>query len=234
MTFRFAAACLTAFGWLCVASAGAQQPLFRFEPPGELEPGSGQGLQDSTIYLPGIRFPVERAPAYLNSQVWRPGGQRGGGGGQCDSRNYAYPWRDNYCEARSWDMPMCPSGAGHQGVDIRPATCRADLHWAVAAEDGVIAQIGRYSVTLQTPRGTIYRYLHLNTNQLAVRELDTVRRGQRIGQISNHFGGTPTTIHLHLDVKDTIRVGKVRRAVHVPPYASLVTAYRELLAADGR
>lgn len=214
---------------LSAVSVRANQAEPAFEAPGDLEPGSGQGFRDPTIFLPGIRFPIERAPAFLNSQVYRPGGKHGGGGSQGADRNYSYPWRDNYCESRSWPMPLCPSGTGHQGVDIRPSSFRPDLYWAVAAEDGVIAHIGQYSVTLQTPRGTLYRYLHVNMARLAVRELDRVRRGDRIGLVSNHFGGTPTTVHLHFEVKDTIVVSGVRRAVFLPPYASLVAAYRDLI-----
>ena len=42
-----------------------------------------------------MRFPIEVAPAYPNSQVYRPGGLYGGGGSQCDASNYDYPWQDN-------------------------------------------------------------------------------------------------------------------------------------------
>ena len=124
----------------CAIDAAYSQPVF--SPPGELEPGSGSGLRDNTIYFPNIRFPIEAAPAFLNSQVYRPGGMHGGGGGQCAGANYSYPWRDNYCETRSWAMPLCPSGKGHQGVDIRPGTCKADLHWAVAVADGEGVAVG--------------------------------------------------------------------------------------------
>jgi hypothetical protein len=94
------------------------------EPPGDLEPNSGTGRHDSTIYFPNIRFPLEQGPAYLNSQVYRPGGDHAGDGDQCDATNYSYPWRDNFCEARKWDVKFCPTGKGHQGNDIRPGTCK--------------------------------------------------------------------------------------------------------------
>ena len=37
----------------------------------------------------------------------------------------AYPWRDNFCEARSFNVGQCASGFGHQGQDIRPVACPA-------------------------------------------------------------------------------------------------------------
>jgi murein DD-endopeptidase MepM/ murein hydrolase activator NlpD len=214
------------FSALQLTAAEAQQ----FKDPGDLIPGSGRGVRDNTINYPTMRFPLERGPAYANSQVYNPGGMHGGGGGQCEGSNYNYPWRDNFCETRSRATPRCPSARGHQGQDIRPATCRADTHWAVAAADGVIVNVGSYSVTLQTPAGTMFRYLHLNMVRLNVRLLDRVRRGQRIGYVSNHFGGTPTTIHLHFEILDTVTSGSRRATVFMPPYADLVHSYKKLLA----
>ena len=100
---------------LCLVSAvtsGAASAQWRYEPAGALVGGSGRGRADGHVYAPGMRFPIERGPAYANSQVWGVGGSAGPGGSQCDGRNYSYPWRDNYCESRSWSMPMCPSGKG--------------------------------------------------------------------------------------------------------------------------
>ena len=143
---------------------------FTFAAPGDLAAGSGNGFPNGTVYLPGMRFPLEKAPAFPNSQVYGVGGLRqppGSSGGQCASANYSYPWRDNYCERRSWSMPLCPEGAGHQGQDIRPASCQKSVHWAVAAEEGQITAIGSYSVSLMGVSGTIHRYLHMDMSQLA-------------------------------------------------------------------
>lgn len=222
-----------ALAWLALylaSAAAAAQTAPRFSPPGELEPGSGRGVSDPSIYLRDIRFPIEQAPAFLNSQVWRKGGSQGPAGGQCDRANYSYPWRDNFCESRSWGMPLCPSGQGHQGQDIRPPTCEARTHWAVAAEAGKIVQVGKYSVSLQTPAGTVYRYLHLQMNALAVKRGDAVARGARIGRVSNDFDGAATTIHLHFDIKDSVHVGARSEVVFVPPYSSLRKAYERLLS----
>lgn len=203
---------------------------FEFLPPGDLVSGSGQGRADDTVYLPGMRFPLEEAPAFTNSQVYGVGGSQGPSGGQCNILNYSYPWQDNYCESRSWNMPLCPAGRGHQGVDIRPATCEKSVHAAVAAEAGEISGIGSYSVTLIGDSGTIYRYLHLDMARLSVSIGDEVSRGQRLGFISNDFGGTPTTIHLHFDMRQAVELedGSVI-ITYVPPYTSLVPAYEDLL-----
>jgi len=208
-----------------------------FDVPGKLSPtNSGAGrLGDRYIYAQNIRFPLERAPAYINSQVYGVGGLYGPKGrGQCDARNYQYPWKDNYCEKRSWKMPLCPGGKGHQGVDIRPASCNKDQHWAVAVEEGTITGVGRYTVYLRgKSTGTTYRYLHLNAKRLTVRVGQRVVRGQRIGLVSNNMGKGKTTIHLHFDMKQTLRFPDGSSAkVFVPPYSSLVDAYKRLL--DGR
>jgi murein DD-endopeptidase MepM/ murein hydrolase activator NlpD len=197
---------------------------FTYRPAGELVAGSGKGRVDTKVYAPGMRFPIEAAPAFANSQVWGAGGSMGPGGGQCATSNYSYPWHDNYCESRSWDMPLCPSGTGHQGQDIRPGTCAKDVHWAVAAADGTITNVGSYSVYLTAADGTRYDYLHMSG--VAVKVGDKVKRGQHMGKVSNVFGGTPTTTHLHFNLQQNVSgVGRV----YVPPYMSLVTSYQDLI-----
>lgn len=220
---------LLACALLVAASGTAHADEFTYEPPGVLVPGSGSGRVDDHVYVPGMRFPIEEGPAYPNSQVWGVGGSRGPSGSQCDARNYSYPWHDNFCESRSWDMPLCPSGNGHQGQDMRPSTCADNTHWAVAAEDGVITSIGTYSVYLVADAGTRHRYLHMNRASIIVREGQRVSRGDRLGRISNEFGGTPTTIHLHYDLYQNVAgVG----GVYVPTYMSLVRSYEELLGVE--
>ncbi|MFU8807427.1 MAG: M23 family peptidase, partial [Bradymonadaceae bacterium] len=134
---------------------------FTYNSAGDLVSGSGQGRVDENIYVPAMRFPIEAGPAYANSQVWGRGGMNGGGGSQCDAVNYSYPWRDNYCETRGWEMPLCPTGTGHQGQDIRAATCEANKHWAVAADAGEIIQISSYILYLYGDDDNVYSYLHL-------------------------------------------------------------------------
>lgn len=213
---------------LLPATALAQD--FTYNPPGQLVPGSGTGRADDNVYVPDMRFPIEVAPAYPNSQVWGRGGNFGPGGGQCDSQNYSYPWWDNYCESRSWTMPLCPSGTGHQGQDIRPSTCDRDTHWVVASEGGQVTDIGSYVVYVTSDSGTLHRYMHMNMNQLAVSRGQRVNKGDRLGLVSNHFGGTPTTIHLHWDIGQNIP--SAGGQVFVPTYMSLVRSYETLLGVE--
>jgi murein DD-endopeptidase MepM/ murein hydrolase activator NlpD len=214
-------------------------PAFPHEPAGALQPGTGSGYADRTVWSELMCFPLEEV-GWLNSQVWRKGGGMGPPGGQCDSSNYGFPWRDNFCESRSRTNPVCGAGQGHQGQDIRPKTCVKNVHWAVAAEPGVITDIGSYSVTLTASDAPyrVYRYLHLNPTTLAVSEGSTVTRGQRIGHVSNAFGDTPTTIHLHFELRVSAATalpdGSILAAkAFVPPYSSLVKAYERKLRAGG-
>ncbi len=210
------------------------QPVFSYYAPGALVPGSGAGFEEQIVHAPGIRFPIRSAPAYLQTQVFTFGGGVAGGD-QCDSRNFAYPWWDNFCETRTANRntPFCPVNRVHQGQDIRvgtPEDCNAlrrqspsmrGLHEVVAVEDGVISSIGSYTVKLRA-NGRIYNYMHLNMNRLAIAAGQAVQEGDLIGFVSNDFGGTPTTLHLHFEiVQNTAEHGWT----HVPPYLSLVEAY---------
>ena len=103
------------------------------------------------------------------------------------------------------------------------STAKADrtLHEVVAVEDGVISNVGSYSISLRAG-GRIYKYLHLNMAKLKVKTGDTVTAGQSLGFVSNDFGGSATTFHLHFEiVENTAGHGWA----HVPPYLSLVKAY---------
>ena len=205
-------------------TSGSASAQFTYRPPGELVSGSGRGRVDDRVYAPGIRYPVRDTPSFLNSQVWGVGGSAGPSGSQCDDRNFSYPWHDNYCETRSWSMPLCPAGEGHQGQDIRASSCRAGMHPAVAATDGMITNVGSYSVYLTASDGTRYDYLHMRP--VSVRVGQRVSRGDILGYVSNEFGGTPTTVHLHFNIRQSISgVG----SVYVPTYMSLVRAYEALV-----
>lgn len=202
------------------------------EPGGDLYPGSGTGATDPTLWAPDMRFPIETAPAFANSQVYGYGGYMAPGpGGQCDSRNYAYPWRDNFCETRSWTNGLCPAGKGHQGQDIRPATCVKKVHWVVAAETGTVTSIGSYTVFIQGESGRIYRYLHMDMDgvRALIHEGQAVARGQHIGKVSADFGGAATTIHLHFEVKAPVTTGGSTAVIFVPVYSSLTDSYGRLL-----
>lgn len=210
------------------------EPVFSYHAPGALLAGSGGGFAEQVVHAPGILFPIKSAPAYLQSQVFMYGGGVAGGD-QCDARNYDYPWRDNFCETRSANRgsPFCPVNRIHQGQDIRVGTAadcntlrrqsaaQRGIHEVIAVEDGVISSIGTYTVKLRG-EGSIYNYMHLNMNRLAVTAGQFVKAGDLIGYVSNDFGGTPTTIHLHFEITQNTASASW---VHVPPYLSLVEAY---------
>ncbi|MAQ16161.1 MAG: hypothetical protein CMN30_15390 [Sandaracinus sp.] len=210
---------LALLGGLVTASASAQ---FRYEPVGQLE--RSRGYTGSQIFARGMRFPLQQQPAYLNSQIYGVGGYMGPGGGQCDSRNYSYPWYDNFCEARTWTCPLCPTRQGHQGQDIRPATCANDRHATVATVPGRINDIG-YSINLIGDDGTKFTYLHTSRQQ--VRAGQRVNCGDVLSYVSNldKNGNGYTTYHLHFEIRKAIAgLG----FIPVSPYTSLVDAYQRM------
>ena len=170
---------------LAPSSASAAPDPF-YLPPGDLLPGSGEGVAEYTVFAPGMRYPLEAGPSFPNSQVYGNGGLNGPGGSQCDAVNYDYPWRDNYCETRTWDMPLCPSGQGHQGQDVRPATCENRKHWIVASAAGQVTSIGSYSVYVTTPAGQRFDYLHGALDTLVVSEGQELQAGDPIIKVSNN------------------------------------------------
>ena len=216
-------------------AAPAIEPSFQYFPAGSLIAGSGQGSPETMVFVPDLVFPIKEAPAHPQSQVYRYGGGVKGGD-QCDPRNFTAPWRDNYCESRSNSSTTayCSSKGIHLGQDIRVGTpdgCNAERatpaaererYVIVAVEDGYISNVGSYSVNLRGD-GRIYRYLHPNMAKLKVAMGQQVKKGDIIGYVSNDFGGTPTTLHLHFEIK-------VNTAEHgwqyVPPYTSLLAAYQ--------
>ncbi len=220
--------------------------VFSYMPVGELLPNSGPGHTDTTIYRPDIVFPLEDA-AFLNSQVYRYGGSQGSvngmEGGQCNAANYEYPWQDTFCESRSRSQIMCPDG-GHEGVDIRAATCipqSGAIHWAVAVEDGRIVGLegSKYTVKLQTEDGTLYRYMHLDMSQLAVSDGEFVVKGQRIGKVWNDFFNSSgeqvaTTYHMHFEMYQNYAPDNETDPVfdQVSPYMTLVSAYERKLRGE--
>jgi murein DD-endopeptidase MepM/ murein hydrolase activator NlpD len=183
-----------------------------------------------------MRFPIDRAPAFANSQVWGVGGTSGPPGSQGDARNYSYPWYDDFCEARQYATASCPTGKGHQGQDIRPAQC-CDSHGHLlqdtfvvdATENGTITSIGTYTVYLTGESGRLYRYLHMDMARLKVAKGQQVVRGQPLGYVSNYFGNSVTTFHLHFEIKTPVTRNGTTLYTWVSPYPSLVASYRKLL-----
>ena len=214
----------------------AQQ--FKYKKPGHLESGD-KGRETMKVWVPGMRYPIRQAPSYANSQVWGHGGSQGPGGSECDSANYSYPWWDNYCEPRRWDMPLCPGGKGHQGQDIRPKGCDDSKYWAVAAEKGTIIDDTGTAIKLKTASGRTHRYLHMNLSTVVVDVGDKLQPGDKIGKVSDYTGGQyGTTIHLHYDFKQYVKNdpksgGSVKSTVFIPTYMSLVDSYMRLLGNGG-
>ncbi len=215
--------------------------VFSYLPVGDLLPESGPGFVDDTVYRDDIAFPTADR-AYLNSQVYRYGGFYGSvngmEGGQCNAANFAYPWQDTFCEKRSREQALCPGG-GHEGVDIRPASCAKETHTAIAVEDARVVDVRRHWVTLQTADGTLYNYLHLDMGNLDVSFGDSVAKGDPIGVISNDFyksDGTSvaTTIHLHFEMYENYVAtdGEEPLFTKVNPYLTLVAAYDRKLRGE--
>ncbi len=216
-------------------------PTFTYYAPGQLIARTGfrgnSGRADDTVYS-AIRFPLAETPAFANTQYY----QRRVAGGIT-----GYPWRDNFCEGRSFPVTQCPAGMGHQGQDIRAAECsrtstgtdRCGEHHddVVAVRDGTILRArGQEAVYLvvNTPTEHIrFRYLHMRPKLLDAADVMSGRRvtaGEplgRIGNFSQHENGT--SYHLHFDVQVLTRAGWV----FVNPYTTLVSAYERLIGARG-
>jgi MYXO-CTERM domain-containing protein len=61
---------------------------------------------------------------------------------------------------------------------------------------------------------------------LLIKQGQRVKRGDPMGKVSNQFGTSSTTVHLHFNIFQNVAgVG----AVYVPPYLSLAQAYDTLL-----
>jgi murein DD-endopeptidase MepM/ murein hydrolase activator NlpD len=219
---------------------------FAYYPPGDLDPhDASRGRKgDRKVYLPNIIFPLRLAPdqhPHMNSQIWGHGGSgyggKGGtGGSECDPINYdPMLQRDTYCEIRSWSMPMCPGGTGHQGQDIRPPTCKNNAWEVVAVVDGIITQVtSNTTVRLKGADGTDYWYLHMHPQSITVKVGQSVKQGDVLGRVSSYMDGDPngTTTHLHFQVRQTIRVDRKILSVYVPGYTSLIAAYRKAKGLD--
>jgi len=247
-------------------------PTFTYYAPGDLLPGTGMrgqaGRSDPTVFAK-IRFPMAEAPSYVNSQVFMNWGEcdftgrvsLGGSGKDAsyrckvnsiplfrdESRNYAYPWRDNFCEHRYFAVSQCPGGLGHQGEDIRPSSCllrspdaeRCEpyQHNVVAVRDGLALRDpgdeALYLVVNVPGEHIRFRYLHMNPHLLDAASMVSGRAlaaGEVIGAVDNYqeFDGG-TSYHLHFDVQVPTREGWL----FVNPYMTLVAAYERLIGARG-
>lgn len=227
----------------------ALSPDFTYRAPGDLIARSGSrkqgGRVDYTSYSQ-IRFPLEKAPAFAHSQSF--GKRRSSdkldefAGGPT-----SYPWQDNFCEARSFGVGQCPSGFGHQGVDMRapcpahdegPEHCDAKQQPVVAVRDAVLIRSPKQqAATLQvnTRNEHIrFRYMHMNPATMDADDILNgrhVAEGEKIGVVSNYLDHpNGTTRHLHFDVQVFTRDGWL----WVNPYVTLVSAYERVIHGRGR
>jgi len=215
---------------------------FTYRPPGDIISGTGYhrqaGRADFNAYSQ-IRFPL-KAPAFIHSQKRRSGDNRS------DGPNSGYPWRDNFCEARSFSVGQCVNGYGHQGEDVRPGACRARIEGGCdprqqpvfAVRDGIVIRSPKQqAATLQINTRTEhirFRYMHMNPSALDADGVLNGRRvteGEKIGVVSNYLDHpNGTTRHLHFDVQVFTRDGWI----WVNPYVTLVSAYERLIHGRGR
>lgn len=207
---------------------------FKYYGPGVMPNGKDIGATERRVYYPDILFPIKVGPkagakdtplhAYPNSQVYLPRGFEVN-----DKRMYAYPWADTLCETKhvGGRMPLCPNATnrGHQGIDIRPHSPRNKFYDVVAAEDGTVTVVTKFTyvqVRWDTNDGRVCEYEHLLP--VLVKVGQKIKKGDVIGKVANIMNGKPgTSIHLHFQcmISDPER-GKVM----VPMYASLIASYR--------
>jgi hypothetical protein len=239
-----------------IAGEIAERPVaasadFTYRPAGDIIANSGHrkqsGRADYTAYAQ-IRFPLQRTPAFIHSQSFRNRKSSDRTLDELFGGNTSYPWQDNFCEARSFNVGQCASGFGHQGQDIRPAPCPPPGEGAgvcdprqqavVAVRDGVVIRAPKQqAATLQinTRNEHIrFRYMHMNP---AVMDADgllngrSVAEGEKIGVVSNYLDHpNGTTRHLHFDVQVFTPDGWL----WVNPYVTLISAYERLIRGRGR
>jgi hypothetical protein len=223
---------------------------FTYLPAGDIIPNSGyrrqSGQADFNAYSQ-IRFPLQKAAAFVRSQSFRNRKSSSKSLDELASQNDTPPWRDNFCEARDFGVGQCTGGFGHQGQDIRPACslrnegaerCDPRQQAVVAVREGVLIRSPKQqAATLQinTRNEHIrFRYMHMNPSAMDADGVLNGRRlaeGEKIGVVSNYLDHpNGTTRHLHFDVQVFTRDGWL----WVNPYTTLVSAYERLVRGRGR
>jgi murein DD-endopeptidase MepM/ murein hydrolase activator NlpD len=226
---------------------------FIYRASGDIVANSGYrkegGRADFTAYSQ-IRFPLQKAPAFVHSQSFR--NRRSSDRlltlDEPTSGKTSYPWQDSFCESRSFGVGQCPGGFGHQGQDIRPAPCpprdegadrcEPNQRAVVAVRDGVVIRSPtQQAATLQINSRNEhirFRYMHMNPMRMdadGVLNGRHVNEGETIGVVSNYLDHpNGTSRHLHFDVQVFTRDGWL----WVNPYVTLVSAYERLIHGRGR
>jgi hypothetical protein len=215
-------------------------PDFTYYPGGDIVARSSvrrRGGRADFVAYSQIRFPLEKAPAAIRSQSFGKKKTEG-----------VYPWRDNFCEARSFQVGQCAAGFGHQGQDVRPAPCPPNSNSesschprrqaVVAVRDGILIRSPKQqAATLQinTRNEHIrFRYMHMNPSAMDTDGILNGRRvaeGEKIGVVSNYLDfPNGTSYHLHFDVQVFTRDGWI----WVNPYTTLIASYERLIRSRGR
>lgn len=216
---------------------------FSYRPSGDIIPNTGyrkQGGRPDAMAYAQIRFPLEKAPAFVRSQSYARRDKL--------ESTTGYPWRDNFCESRSFEVGQCGGGYGHQGEDIRAADCSTQSdgrepcdpkqHGVVAVRDAVVIRGPKdQAATLEVNSRTEhirFRYMHMNPQTMNAEGLlngRIVAEGEKIGVVSNYLDHPAgTSMHLHFDVQVFTRDGWI----WVSPYVTLVSSYERLIHARGR
>jgi hypothetical protein len=223
---------------------------FTYLPAGDIMPNSGYrrqgGHADFNAYSQ-IRFPLQKAPAFVRSQSFRNRKSSSKSLDQLANGNDAYPWQDSFCEARDFGVGQCAGGFGHQGQDIRRACslrnegverCDPRQQAVVAVREGVLIRSPKQqAATLQVNTRNEhlrFRYMHMNPAEMDAGGILSGRRveeGEKIGVVSNYLDHpNGTTRHLHFDVQVFTRDGWL----WVNPYVTLISAYERLIRGRGR
>ena len=227
-----------------------RSPDFTYRPTGDIIANTGYRKQNGRVDFNAysqVRFPLEKAPAFIRSQSFarRDKSEQPSGGYP------GYPWRDNFCESRSFGVGQCPTGFGHQGEDIRrpcpPRSegqepgqdqCDPKQQAVVAVRDAVVIRSPKQqAATLQINSRNEhirFRYMHMNPSAMDADGFlngRVVAEGEKIGVVSNYLDHpNGTTRHLHFDVQVFTRDGWL----WVNPYITLVSAYERLIRRRGR
>lgn len=206
--------------------AVAQTSLTYFA-PGNILPNADLGVRGRKVFFPDWTFPLEVGTAT---------GKHAYIGTQLEVYHHVhdvnsptlfnYPHRDNQCEPRGWRMLPCPSGNGHQGVDIRADDNRNNFWPVVAVESGVVSSVtANTTVAVRNGSHTV-RYLHMDPGSIAaagIRAGVTVTQGQMLGKVSCFLERRcQTSRHVHLDAY----TGSAGNGDFYHVYPSLIAAYR--------
>ena len=255
-----------------------KSPGFTYYAPGNLLPGTSQdmlgGVTQKILWgANDLRFPIDLKPAYANSQNFMHGGNCYGqpialdhGRYKCrqnpgkilepredNMENYAYPWRDNYCEQRDEVRRKpkdCPArDRAHEGQDIRPRECQYDgtrckinLFDVVAVTKGSAlwkSENNNVKFIADDNTGVYFVYLHMDPDSLMRAGLKKDQavpraRGQPIGKVGNWMGTDPhaTTAHLHFEIRNPSDPCGSYGCTSAP-YWTLIRAYEQLIGMQG-